>query len=303
MTTATADEFERHRPRLFGLAYRMLGSAEEAEDTVQDAYLRFSGADRTVIEHPAAWLAKVVTNLCLTRLTSARARRESYVGDWLPEPVATFDGTLGSLESAEQRDAVSMAMLILLERLTPTERAVYVLREAFAYGHREIAEALDLTEANCRQLYRRAVQRVGDPRSRFEPAPERQKELVASFVAAARTGDLAGLEKLLAADVTWTSDGGGKVSAAWRPVVGREKVVRLVAGLLKRFAGADFGMIEINGAPALAGWAGDVLVGVLAFDLRDGLVVNAWAVVNPDKLEFAARQLARSERGAGGGSS
>ncbi|MFB6938557.1 sigma-70 family RNA polymerase sigma factor [Streptomyces chartreusis] len=160
MTTARADEFETHRPRLFGLAYRMLGSAHEAEDTVQDAYLRFSGADRGAIEHPAAWLARVVTNLCLTRLTSARARREQYVGPWLPEPVITSDGTLGPLESAEQRDAVSLAMLVLLERLTPTERAVYVLREAFAYGHREIAEVLELTEANCRQLYRRAVQRV-----------------------------------------------------------------------------------------------------------------------------------------------
>ncbi|GCB51139.1 sigma factor [Streptomyces sp. NL15-2K] len=120
MTSATADEFERHRPRLFGLAYRMLGSAEEAEDTVQDAYLRFSGADRASIEHPAAWLAKVVTNLCLNRLTSARARRESYVGTWLPEPVVTSDGTLGPLESAEQREAVSMALLVLLERLSPT---------------------------------------------------------------------------------------------------------------------------------------------------------------------------------------
>ncbi|WP_399882742.1 sigma-70 family RNA polymerase sigma factor [Streptomyces sp. BBFR51] len=149
MTTATtpgADEFERHRPRLFSLAYRMLGSADEAEDTVQDAYLRFTAADRTGIEHPAAWLAKVVTNLCLTRLTSARARRERYVGTWLPEPVVTADGTLGPLESAEQRDAVSTALLLLLERLTPTERAVYVLREAFAYGYREIAGALDLGE-------------------------------------------------------------------------------------------------------------------------------------------------------------
>jgi RNA polymerase sigma-70 factor (TIGR02957 family) len=295
MTTATADEFETHRPRLFGLAYRMLGSADEAEDVVQDAYLRFSGADRTAIEHPAAWLAKVATNLCLNRLTSARARREQYVGDWLPEPVVTSDGTLGPLESAEQRDAVSMAMLVLLERLTPTERAVYVLREAFAYGHREIAETLDLTEANCRQLYRRAAQRVGEPRSRFEPAPERQEELVASFVAAARYGDLAGLEKLLAADATWTSDGGGKVSAARRPVEGRDKVVRLVLGLVQRFAeGVDFTTVEINGEPALTAWAGDTLLGVLVFELRAGLVLHVRAVVNPDKLEFAGRQLARA---------
>lgn len=295
MTTALADEFETHRPRLFGLAYRMLGSAEEAEDTVQDAYLRFSGADRTGIEYPAAWLAKVVTNLCLTRLTSARARREQYVGPWLPEPVITSDGVLGPLESAEQRDAVSMAMLVLLERLTPTERAVYVLREAFAYGHREIAETLDLTEANCRQLYRRAVQRVGEERTRFESTPERQEELVRSFLTAARDGDLGGLEKLLAADVVWSSDGGGKAAAALRPIEGRDKVSRFLAGATRTFlAGVDFTALEINGTTALALWEGDTLLAVVAFELRDGLIAHARAVVNPDKLDFVRRQLARA---------
>ncbi|WP_458242641.1 RNA polymerase sigma-70 factor [Streptomyces sp. MAI_2237] len=294
MSSAIAEEFELHRPRLFGLAYRMLGSAEEAEDTVQDAYLRFSGADRAGIEHPAAWLAKVVTNLCLTRLTSARARRERYVGPWLPEPVVTSDGTLGPLESAEQREAVSMALLVLLERLTPTERAVYVLREAFGYGHREIAGVLEVTEANCRQLYRRAVRRVGEERSRFEPVPERQAELVASFLGAARDGDLAGLEKLLTADVTWSSDGGGKISAARRPVEGREKVARLAVGGAERFAaGLRYTPAEINGEYGLAAWAGDVLAGVVAFEVRDGLIAHLRVVVNPDKLDFVRRQLAR----------
>ncbi|WP_030946767.1 RNA polymerase sigma-70 factor [Streptomyces sp. NRRL S-646] len=294
MSSAIADEFETHRPRLFGLAYRLLGSADEAEDTVQDAYLRFSGADRTGIEYPGAWLAKVVTNLCLTRLTSARARREHYVGTWLPEPVITSDGTLGPLESAEQRDAVSMAMLILLERLSPTERAVYVLREAFGYGHREIAGVLDLSEANCRQLYRRAVQRVGEDRSRFEPAPQRQEELVASFLTAARDGDLAGLEKLLTADVVWSSDGGGKVSAARRPVEGLDKVARLAVGGAERFAaGLDFTAAEVNGETGLAAWAGDALVGMVAFEVRDGLISHVRVVLNPDKLGFVRRQLAR----------
>ncbi|MEV6943600.1 RNA polymerase sigma-70 factor [Streptomyces sp. NPDC051172] len=295
MSSATADEFETHRPRLFGLAYRMLGSAEEAEDAVQDAYLRFSGAGRTGIEYPAAWLAKVVTNLCLTRLTSARARREHYVGTWLPEPVVTSDGALGPLESAEQRDAVSMAMLILLERLSPTERAVYVLWEAFGYGHREIAGVLDLSEANCRQLYRRAVQRVGENRSRFEPAPERQEELVTSFLTAARDGDLAGLEKLLTADVVWSSDGGGKVSAARRPVDGLDKVARLSVGGAERFAaGLDFTAAEVNGETGLAAWAGDTLVGTVAFEVRDGLIAHIRVVVNPDKLGFVRRQLTRA---------
>ncbi|MFF4546457.1 RNA polymerase sigma-70 factor [Streptomyces sp. NPDC001435] len=294
-TTPIAEEFEAHRPRLFGLAYRMLGSAEEAEDTVQDAFVRFDGADRADIEHPSAWLARTVTNLCLNRLTSARARREQYVGDWLPEPVLTSDGTLGPLESAEQRDAVSMAMLVLLERLTPTERAVYVLREAFGYGHREIAGLLDLGEANCRQLYRRAVQRVAAPQGRFDPAPEQQEKLVASFITASRDGDLAGLEKLLAAEVTWWSDGGGKVSAARRPIEGRDKVLRFLAGGAVRFAaGYSYTAAEVNGASALVVWDGDALVGVVCFETRDGLIAHARAVVNPDKLDFVRRQLARS---------
>ncbi|MEV0207319.1 RNA polymerase sigma-70 factor [Streptomyces sp. NPDC050788] len=292
MSSTIADEFETHRPRLFGLAYRMLGSADEAEDAVQDAYLRFNAADRAVIEHPAAWLAKVVTNLCLTRLTSARARRESYVGVWLPEPVVTSGGALGPMESAEQREAVSLAMLVLLERLGPTERAVYVLREAFGYGHREIAETLDLTEANSRQLYRRAVQRVSEERARFEPAPEQQEELVTSFIMAARDGDLAGLEKLLTADVTFSSDGGGKVRAALRAVEGPDKVGRFVLGVVERYmSGLSFTRPEVNGAQGLAVWDGDLLFGLMAFEMRDGLISHVRAVLNPDKLDFAQRQL------------
>jgi RNA polymerase sigma-70 factor (ECF subfamily) len=296
MTTAAAlaDEFQTHRPRLFGLAYRLLGSADEAEDAVQDAWLRFSGADRTEIERPGAWLAKVVTNLCLTRLTSARAGRESYSGTWLPEPVVTSDGTLGPLESAEQREAVSLAVLVLLERLTPTERAVYVLREAFGYGHREIAGVLELSEANCRQLYRRAVRRVAADEQRFDPAPERQEELVASFISAARDGDLAGLEKLLASDVTWYSDGGGKVSAARRPIEGREKVARFVRGVSERYlAGARIEVAEINGGLALVAWVGDQVLAVTAFALRGGLISEVQNMMNPEKLDFVRRQLAR----------
>ncbi|ANB05294.1 RNA polymerase subunit sigma-24 [Streptomyces ambofaciens] len=170
----------------------------------------------------------------------------------------TSDGTPGPLESAERRDAVSTAMLFLLERLTPTERAVYVLREAFAYGHRETAEALDLTEANCRQLHRRAVARVGEPGTRFPPAPERQEQLVRSFLAAARDGDLAGLEKLLAEDVAWWSDGGGKAGAARRPIEGRAKVARFVLGGLPKFAsGWDVAVAEVNGASGLVARVGE----------------------------------------------
>ncbi|MFF3514025.1 RNA polymerase sigma-70 factor [Streptomyces sp. NPDC002573] len=290
--TTHADEFEIHRSRLFGLAYRMLGSAEEAEDTVQDAYLRWSSADREDVERPGAWLAKAVTNLCLTRLTSARARREVYPGPWLPEPVVTSDGALGPLESAEQRDAVSFALLVLLERLTPAERAVYVLREAFAYGYREIAEVLDLGEANCRQLHRRATQRLSAEGTRFEAEPERQARLVESFLTAARDGDVAELERLLAADVTWWGDGGGKVSAARRPIEGRERVLRVMAiGFRRYIAPLGLTVEEINGATALVARDGDEIVGVITLEIHEGVITEVRAVVNPDKLAFVKRQL------------
>ncbi|MER5462499.1 sigma factor-like helix-turn-helix DNA-binding protein [Streptomyces sp. NPDC002668] len=197
------------------------------------------------------------------------------------------------LESAEQRDAVSTALLVLLERLTPTERAVYVLREAFDYGHRDIAGVLNLSEANCRQLYRRALQRVATPETRFTPAVERQHELVESFVMAAREGDLAGLEELLAKDVTWWSDGGGKVTAARRPLVGRETVVRFLVSGAQRFAGVlDLTVAEVNGAPALVAHAPEQLIAVASFELRDGVIARTRVVVNPDKLVFAGRQFA-----------
>lgn len=278
---------------MFGLAYRLLGSAEEAEDAVQDAYLRWSSVDRATIETPGAWLAKVVTNLCLSRLTSARVRREWYAGPWLPEPVFTQDGALGPMESAEQRDAVSTALLVLLERLTPAERAVYVLREAFGYRHRDIAGVLDLSEANCRQLHHRAVQRVATRETRFTPAAERQHELIASFITAAREGDLTRLEKLLTEDVTWWSDGGGKVTAARRPIVGREKVMRFLLGGLHRLAqDCDLTVAEVNGAPALVAHLEEELIAVASFELRDGVIAHVRILVNPEKLVFAGRQFA-----------
>ncbi|MCB5180601.1 RNA polymerase sigma-70 factor [Streptomyces antimicrobicus] len=288
VTPTDVDVFEAHRGRLFGIAYRMLGSAAEAEDLVQDTYLRWSAADRREVEHPGAWLAKAVTHLCLNRLDSARVRRESYVGPWLPEPVLTSDGALGPLESAEQRDSVSLALLVLLERLTPVERAVYVLREAFAYSHREIAGLLDLTEANCRQLYHRAGRRVAAPRPRVTPDPEELRGLLDAFLAAAQQGDMARLERMLSADVTYVSDGGGVVNAARRPVLGAQKVARFLVGAMGKYvAGVPVGHQEVNGAPALV--FGELAVVVVEFD--DGLVSGVRAVVNPEKLGFLRRQL------------
>lgn len=293
MRSRPTAEFEAHRPRLFGLAYRMLGSAVDAEDAVQDAFLRWERADRGAIVRPEAWLVKVVTNLSLTRLTSARAERERYVGPWLPEPVLTADGVLGPLETAEQRDSVSFGLLVLLERLSPTERAVYVLREAFAYPHREIAAILDISEGNARQVHRRAKRHVADARPRFEPSQARWRQLVERFLGAAREGDLAALEDLLAEDVTSWSDGGGRMAAARRPVVGAGPVGRLYAGLLSK-APRDVRLAtaEINAQPALLAWTGGRLFSVLVADVLAGRIVGLRVVVNPDKLAFVAAQAA-----------
>ncbi|MFD9904759.1 RNA polymerase sigma-70 factor [Streptomyces sp. NPDC059063] len=282
--------YEESRARLFGLAYRMLGEAAEAEDVLQDAYLRW--ADSGPVEVPAAWLTKAVTNLCLTRLSSARARRERYVGPWLPEPVFTDDGQLGPLETVEQRDSVSVGLLVLLERLTPAERAAFVLREAFGYPHADIAEVLDVPEARVRQLYRRAREHVREPRRRFDSDPQQCAEIVHRFLAAATEGDVAGLERLLAKDVVSWSDGGGAVSAARRPVTGADRVSRLLVGFAThpRAAGAVLDVRLVNGAPAIVGRLGGELVAVLHLEIEDGQVQAVHNVVNPAKLAFAAAQ-------------
>ncbi len=293
MDTPSVEEFLAQRPRLFRLAYRMLGEAGEAEDVVQDAYLRWAGAVRAEIAYPSAWLTKVVTNLCLSRLTSARARRENYVGPWLPEPVLTADGALGPLETVEQRDSVSLALLRLMEQLTPTERAVFVLREAFAYNHRQIAEFLDVSEANSRQLHGRARQRLGGVRPRFEPDRAQWRRFVERFLAAAQGGDAAELRELLAGDVTATADGGGKVGAARRTVVGRDRVSRYLAGALSWLAptGVELFLAEANAGPAVLGFAGGQLLGMLSLEIVDGHVRAVHIVANPDKLVFVARQF------------
>lgn len=287
-TVASADELETLRPRLFGLAYRLLGSAADAEDAVQDAYVRWRGADHTASASPPAWLAKVTANLCLNHLATARVRRTAYVGPWLPEPVLSEN--LGPLDTAEQRDSVSLAVLVLMERLTPVERAVFVLREAFGYGHREIAEILETTESNSRQLHRRARHRVNDVRPRFRPDRDQWRRLVEQFLGAAQRGDLPALERLLAADVTSWADGGGKVGAARRPVSGRERVARYVTGLVARgpAVGADVSFADVNGEPAILTWKDEQLIGILVPEIDDGLIAALRLIVNPDKLRFVA---------------
>jgi RNA polymerase sigma-70 factor (ECF subfamily) len=288
------EAFEAHRPRLFWLAYRLLGSASEAEDAVQDAYLRLHAVDSAMIESLPAWLTKVVTNLCLNRLTSARARREVYPGPWLPEPVLTDDRTLGPQETVEQRESVSIALLSLMEQLSPTERAAFVLREAFAYTHFEIAEILEMSEANARQLYRRAKQRLGEPRQRFQPDRAQWRRLVDRFFTAASAGDVAGLVEILTDDVTSTADGGGKVAAARRPVSGRERTANYLARALSRNLPQlrlRLDVAEVNGEPALLAFDGDTLSGVLCFEIAGDQIAALRILANPDKLRFLAEQL------------
>ncbi|OBF90917.1 RNA polymerase subunit sigma-24 [Mycobacterium sp. 852014-52450_SCH5900713] len=289
-----AEAFESQRPRLFWLAYRLLGSASEAEDAVQDAYLRLHTADAEAIESLPAWLTKAVTNLCLNRLTSARARREVYPGPWLPEPVLTDDRTLGPLDTAEQRESVSIALLSLMEHLSPTERAAFVLREAFAYSHFEIAEILQTSEANARQLYRRARQRLGEPRPRFQPDRAQWRRLVDRFFSAASAGDVAGLVEILTDNVTSTADGGGKVAAARRVISGRDRVASYVARGFGRNVprlGLRLDVAEVNGEPAILAFDGETLTGVLSFEIIGDQIAALRAMANPDKLRFLAEQL------------
>jgi RNA polymerase sigma-70 factor (ECF subfamily) len=287
-------EFQQLRPRLFGIAYRMLGSATDAEDVLQDAWLRWQAVDRAGIRSPEAFLVRMVTNLCLTALDSARARREVYVGPWLPEPVLTADGDLGPLDEAVQRECVSVALLALLERLSPAERAAYVLREAFGYSAREVAELIGTSEANARQLHSRARRHVAiDERKAVDPAT--WLDLVQRFFAAARDGDVAGLESMLADDVVSAADGGGVVSAARRPVEGRERVARYVIGVLAKFAdGLASTLLEVNGETAIVSTRDGVLASVW-FVETDGVVVSGLRLVsNPDKLAYLGRQLSRT---------
>lgn len=240
--------FEDVRPRLFGIAYRMLGSVVEAEDVVQDAWLRWQGTDRREVRNPAAFLTTTTTRLAINATTSAHARRETYIGPWLPEPVDTSaDPALG----AERAEALETAVLLLLEKLGPTERAAYVLREAFGYSYREIADVLDVSEANARQIARRAREHLESERS-APASPAQQRRLLESFVAAARVGDLDGLERLLVDDVVVRPDGGGEVHASRVELVGAARTVTFLDNILRKYwQDSTLRIVEANGGTAL----------------------------------------------------
>lgn len=275
------EQFETHRPLLLGLAYRLLGSMWDAEDLVQDAYLRWTGTDRAGIREPRASLITVVSRLAVDRLGSARVTREAYTGPWLPEPVAT--DALGPLDTPELRNTVAYATVHLMERLSPPERAVFVLRAAFELSYGEIARILDTTETNCRQMHLRSARRLAAGRDRFTLAEDDHAKLLARFLQAAQSGDLATLTDLLTDDVAAWYDGGGKVRAALRPIEGRDQVVMSVAGPLVRQPFGTPRRVDVNGLPAMA-LVVDGIDQLVTIDVRDGLIDGIYAVLNPDKL-------------------
>lgn len=282
MDAATAI-FEQHRRRLFGLAYRMLGGVGDAEDAVQDTWLRWHRADRGAIQTPEAWLVTACTRLCIDRLRAAKVERAHYTGTWLPEPLVNLDVTAAPTETA---DDLSMALLVVLERLTPAERAAWLLREAFDYDYPQLAQALGKSEAACRQLVSRAAAHLKDARPRFRADAAQARALAGKFAVATQSGDATAFAGLLADDALLWSDGGGKVAAALNVIRGADRVARFFAGVArKQPAGLRSAAALVNGQP---GWLLYDRRGApylaLALDIADGLVRNVFIMRNPDKL-------------------
>jgi RNA polymerase sigma-70 factor (ECF subfamily) len=289
----TAEIYQRLRPLMFSIAYRMLGSVSEAEDIVQEAFLRYHAAQprQAEIGSPKAYLSAVTTRLCIDHLRSARARREAYPGEWLPEPLLTGDAAADPAGQAEQTDSLSMAFLLVLERLSPVERAVFLLHDVFSYGYEEIARIVGKSEDNCRQLALRARRHVTEHKPRFEASRRKREELAARFFSAVGGGNMDGLVSMLAADVVVYGDSGG-TSPSWpRPIAGRDRVVRLMAGVSGqiRQLGITARPVEINGQPgAMFLDPSGRLINVFVLDIADGQVQTVRSVINPAKLRHLA---------------
>ncbi|MGX1268550.1 RNA polymerase sigma-70 factor [Streptomyces phaeoluteigriseus] len=288
MTADTlTDVFEEHRSLLSGVAYRMLGRVADAEDVVQDAWLRWSAADRGDVREPRAYLVRVVTRLALDRLARIKARNEAYVGPWLPEPYVTdFGDTVqDTADRAVLADSVSLAVLVVLESLSPLERAVFVLREAFGYPYADIAAVLDRSESAVRQLAGRARRHVDERRPRYDVDPVERRELTERFLAAAAEGDLEGLLELLAPDVRLVGDSGGRSRAPLRVLESADHVGRFLVGVTRKSVpDLSVRVLELNGGPAVLVLSGGEPDGVLQLDVADGLIRTVYVVRNPDKL-------------------
>ncbi|MER5941035.1 RNA polymerase sigma-70 factor [Streptomyces sp. NPDC001928] len=292
MTTDTrTDVFEEHRPVLLGVAYRMLGRVADAEDVVQEAWLRWSGADRSEVREPRAYLVRVTTRLAIDRLRQVKARGETYTGPWLPEPYVTdFGDTVpDTAERAVLADSVSLAVLVVLESLSPLERAVFVLREAFGYPYGEIAVMLDRGEAAVRQLAGRARKHVDERRPRYEVDPTQRRDLTERFLAAAAEGDLEGLMSLLAPDVRLVGDSGGKAKAPLRVLETADHVGRFLVGAARKgVEDLSWRFLEINGGIAVLALSGGKPDSVFQLDVLDGRIQAVYIIRNPDKLRSLA---------------
>jgi RNA polymerase sigma-70 factor (TIGR02957 family) len=293
VSTALAP-FDRHRRLLFTVAYQMLGSVADAEDVVQDTWLRWSAAERGEVKDTRAYLVQITTRLALDRMASARARRENYVGPWLPEPLLTTGEPVASAPPAPEPDQVaelgeqvSMALLVVLETLSPAERAVFVLREVFGMPVAEVAAALDRTEAAVRQMAHRAREHVQARQPRFDTDRRAQREVTERFFAAVAGGDLEALLTALAPDVVLITDGGGKAKAALRPITGADKVARFIAATAAAgmaFPDLRVTITDVNGTPAVAAWTGTEPLLTVSLVVADGLIHQVLIVRNPDKL-------------------
>ncbi|MDQ0954205.1 RNA polymerase sigma-70 factor (ECF subfamily) [Streptomyces phaeochromogenes] len=279
--------FEEHRPVLTGVAYRMLGRVADAEDVVQEAWLRWTAADRSDVREPRGYLVRVTTRLAIDRLRIAQSRKEAYVGPWLPEPYVTdFGATVpDTAERAVLADSVSLAVLVVLESLSPLERAVFVLREAFGYPYADIAVTLDRSESAVRQLAGRARRHVEEKRPRYEVDPTEQRDLTERFLAAATEGDFDGLMSLLAPDVRLVGDSGGLAQAPLRVLESADKVGRFIAGVTRKgVVDASFRFLEVNGGPALLVLSGGKPDSVFQLDVVNGRIQCVYIIRNPEKL-------------------
>ena len=289
--TDTAALVERERPRLFGVAYRLLGTVADAEDAVQETFLRWEQADRAAIENPGGWLTTVLTRFCLDQLRSARARREAYTGPWLPEPLVEVADT--SAEDPAERvaldESVSLAMLVVLETLSPAERAVFVLHDVFGMDFDEVAATVGRSPAACRQLASRARRHVEERRPRFDPDAAEQRRVVAAFLDASARGDLQGLLALLDPSVVLRADGGGRVRAATQPVSGAERVARLLLGGRRWYPDVAARLVAVNGGTGALVTAGGEVIGAVGVTVAGGRITEIDLVVNPDKLAGARR--------------
>jgi RNA polymerase sigma-70 factor, ECF subfamily len=280
----TGELVEQFRGRLFGIAYRMLGQVQEAEDLVQEAYLRWHQADQAGIESPLGWLVAVVTRLSIDRLRRAAIERTTYVGHWLPEPLAT-DAHLSADYDVSMQADLSIAFLVLLQRLAPEERAAFVLREVFDENYGEIARILDKSEAAARQIVHRARQHVRADRPRFHVKPDDGRELIGRLLSALASDDKDTLLSMFAEEATFTSDGGGKVNATMKPVLGPDRIARLLLGIEAKWPGLDHRLAMINGELGILTYGFEKLFSATALDIVDGRIVAIHRVLNPDKLQ------------------